>query len=73
MTTLFYFPIVIPANAGIQLNALRRAKLDPDLRQGDESEPSRSTYPIVIPANAGIQLHPLRRSKLDPDLRQGDE
>jgi hypothetical protein len=28
--------IVTPANAGIQLHALRRPKLDPDFRQGDE-------------------------------------
>jgi hypothetical protein len=35
--------IVIPANAGIQLNTLRRAKLDPDFRQGDEEEIRRSS------------------------------
>jgi hypothetical protein len=51
-------------------SSLRLPKLDPDFRQGDEQELSRSNVSIVIPANAGIQL---RRSKLDPDFRQGDE
>jgi len=33
--------IVIPAHAGIQLHALRRFKLDPGLRRGDEGGDGR--------------------------------
>ena len=33
--------IVIPAQAGIQLHALRRFKLDPGLRRGDEGGDAR--------------------------------
>jgi hypothetical protein len=45
--------IVVPAKAGIQLHTLRRSKLDPDFRQGDEEEmrgssPRMTCYKTVM-------------------------
>lgn len=53
--------VVIPANAGIQLRVVAKAKLDPDFRQSDEREKAEGALFISSPSS-GSTCRPSARA-----------